>query len=224
VGKASEFPFTIFNPNVKPLNYLFRFTEFAVSPSKGVLMPNSYSSFRIEFATPQASVTVGTVVLEVEGEPQRVLKLSAVGKYPYISASSGDLDFGTVLVTRPQTRELVLKNSSEVAAEFSICRSGEGEFEDQFFRFEPERSVIPAKMSLAVKVSYLPGFADWRSISNFSVQCESGNQLPLSLRGSSRRFNAYFSSNSLNFGEVKLDTTSTRVLTITNDSELDTDF
>ena len=79
-------------------------------------------------------------------------------------------------------------------------------------------------MSLAVKVSYLPGFADWKSISNFSDKCESGNQLPLSLRGASRRFNVYFSANSINFGEVKLDTTSTRVLTITNDSELDTDF
>lgn len=26
VGKLSEFPFTIFNPNAKPLNYLFKFT------------------------------------------------------------------------------------------------------------------------------------------------------------------------------------------------------
>ncbi len=128
MGKASEFPFTIFNPNAKPLNYLFRFTEFAVSPSKGVLMPNSYSSFRIDFSTQQASVTVGTVVLEVEGEPQRVLKLSAVGKYPYISANSADLDFGTVLVTKPQSRELILKNNSEVAADFSIVRTTAGEF------------------------------------------------------------------------------------------------
>lgn len=79
-------------------------------------------------------------------------------------------------------------------------------------------------MSLAVRVSYLPRFTDWRSIGNFNVQCESGNQLPLSLKGASRRFNVYFSASSINFGEVKLDTTSTRVLTLTNDSELDTDF
>ena len=26
VGQQSDFPFTIFNPNVKPLNYLFKFT------------------------------------------------------------------------------------------------------------------------------------------------------------------------------------------------------
>jgi hypothetical protein len=57
-----------------------------------------------------------------------VLKLSAVGKYPYISASSADLDFGNVLVTKPQTREFILKNNSEVAADFSIARTTEGEF------------------------------------------------------------------------------------------------
>lgn len=47
VAKRSEFPFTIFNPNVKALNYLFKFTEFTVSPSKGVLLPNSYSQFKL---------------------------------------------------------------------------------------------------------------------------------------------------------------------------------
>jgi hypothetical protein len=124
VGKTSEFPFTIFNPNAKPLNYLFKFTEFVVSPSKGVLMPNTYSSFRIEFKTTQASVTVGTVILEVEGEEQRVFKLSAVGKYPYISANASELDFGNVLVTKSISKELVLKNNSEVPAEFSIAQRG----------------------------------------------------------------------------------------------------
>ena len=87
-------------------------------------MPNSYSSFRVEFKTSQASVTVGTVILEVEGEEQRVIKLSAVGKYPYISANQAELDFGNVLVTKSVSKELVLKNSSEVPAEFYIQKSG----------------------------------------------------------------------------------------------------
>jgi hypothetical protein len=87
-------------------------------------MPNSYSSFRIEFKTTEASVTVGTVILEVEGEDQRVIKLSAVGKYPYISSNVNEVDFGNVLVTKSQTREIVLKNSSEVPAEFYIQKKG----------------------------------------------------------------------------------------------------
>ena len=75
-------------------------------------MPNSYSSFRMEFKTSQASVTVGTIVLEVEGEQQRVFKLSAVGKYPYISTSASELDFGNVLVTKSISKDLILKNHS----------------------------------------------------------------------------------------------------------------
>ena len=83
-------------------------------------MPNSYSSFKIQFHTSKASVTVGTVILEVEGEGQRVIKLSAVGKYPYISANITDVDFGRVLVTRTASREVVLRNSGEVPATFTI--------------------------------------------------------------------------------------------------------
>lgn len=75
-------------------------------------MPNSYSSFRIEFKTTKASVTVGSVVLEVEGEDQRVFKLSAVGKYPYISSSLSELDFGNVLVTKQISKDIILKNNS----------------------------------------------------------------------------------------------------------------
>ena len=47
VDCPSEHPFTIFNPNVKALPYVFKFTEFNISPSKGVLLPNSYSNFKV---------------------------------------------------------------------------------------------------------------------------------------------------------------------------------
>ena len=64
VNTPSEHPFTIFNPNAKALTYTFKFTEFTVSPSKGVLLPNTYSNFKIEFTPKEASVVVGTVILE----------------------------------------------------------------------------------------------------------------------------------------------------------------
>lgn len=80
INHTSSFPFTIFNPNLKPISYLFKFTEFAVVPSKGTLMPNSMTNFKIEFKPTTATVIVGTVVLEVEGEAPRVFRLSAVGK------------------------------------------------------------------------------------------------------------------------------------------------
>lgn len=55
-----------------------------------------------------------------------------------------------------------------------------------------------------MKVSFTPGFVDTMTIGNFKVICESGNELPLTLKGHSRRFNVSFSANTINFGEVKL--------------------
>lgn len=72
----------------------------------------------------------------MEGEEQRVIKLSAVGKYPYISANYSELDFGNVLVTKSISKELILKNSSEVPADFYIQKSAsDAEFNDQFITF-----------------------------------------------------------------------------------------
>ena len=49
-----------------------------------------------------------------------MIRLSAVGKYPYISVNSQDVDFGDVLVTKQVSKEIILKNNSEVPAQFSL--------------------------------------------------------------------------------------------------------
>ena len=46
----------------------------------------------------------------------------------------------------------------------------------------------------------------------------------MNCKGSSKRFAVSLSTESINFGEVKLDTFSSKTLTITNASEVETDF
>jgi hypothetical protein len=75
-------------------------------------------------------------------------------------------------------------------------------------------------MSFSVKINYSPNFVDLKTINNFNLVCDNGNQLTLNLKGNSKRFNVYFNTSSINFGEIKLENTSTKVLTISNDSEL----
>lgn len=48
--------------------------------------------------------------------------------------------------------------------------------------------------------------------------CENGNEQNLDCKGYSNRFQVYFTATSINFGEIKLDTSSNKVLTIMNDS------
>jgi hypothetical protein len=77
-------------------------------------------------------------------------------------------------------------------------------------------------MLYSVKVNYQPKFVDTFTLSGAKLQCESGNEVNLNLKGYSHRFNVTFSTNSINFGEIKLETTLNKVLTIYNNSELDT--
>jgi hypothetical protein len=73
-------------------------------------------------------------------------------------------------------------------------------------------------MSFSLKVNYTPGFPDYKTIGNFKLICQSGNEINLSLKGQSKRFKVSFNTNSINFGEIKLESSLNKVLTITNDS------
>jgi hypothetical protein len=73
-------------------------------------------------------------------------------------------------------------------------------------------------MSFSIKTIFTPGFADCNTTGNFKIACASGNELPLVLRGKSHRFKVSFNTTSINFGEVKLEGSCTKVLTINNDS------
>jgi hypothetical protein len=55
-------------------------------------------------------------------------------------------------------------------------------------------------MSYSVKILYQPRFADAHTLSLAKLNCESGNQINLNLKGYSHKYNVTFSNNSLNFG------------------------
>ena len=73
-------------------------------------------------------------------------------------------------------------------------------------------------MNFAVKVFYHPRFVEYDDIKSFKMICDSGNQADLNFKGRSINFDIAFSTNSINFGEVKLDSYSSKILTITNAS------
>ena len=72
----------------------------------------------IVFAPQEAKVIVSTVIFKFsEGEESsRVLKLSAIGKYPFLTINSEKLDFETLLVGKVADRKIILKNQSQVPA------------------------------------------------------------------------------------------------------------
>lgn len=67
-------------------------------------MPLSRNTFEICYKPTEANVVVATIVLEVDEEPPRIFKLSAIGKYSYLSCSSDQVDFNDLLVGKLDTR------------------------------------------------------------------------------------------------------------------------
>ena len=51
------------------------------------------------------------------------LKLSGIGKYPFIRTKASDLDFGTVITGKEAHQTLVLENKSLVTARFSVQKT-----------------------------------------------------------------------------------------------------
>ena len=88
----------------------------------------------------------------------------------------------------------------------------------------PNEGTIPPRMNFSVKLVYTPQFCDHDDLSKFKMICESGNQQDLKLQGRSKRFAVSLSSQSINFGEIKLDNFSSKVLTLANTSEMEAEF
>ena len=71
----------------------------------------------------EAKVIIATIVVKLaEGatEVTRVLKVSAIGKYPFITLDHQEIDFETLLIGKTVSRELQLQNSSLVPTSFVI--------------------------------------------------------------------------------------------------------
>ena len=70
-------------------------------PIIGVLVPKQKKEVSVSFSTDEAKVIIATLVVKVyEGgsELSRVFKMSAIGKYPFITLDQHSYDFETLLV------------------------------------------------------------------------------------------------------------------------------
>ena len=72
----------------------------------GSLGPKAKKDIQISFKTEEAKVIVATVVFKVmEGgsELTKVLKVSAVGKYPFVTLDATSFDFESLLIGKTAT-------------------------------------------------------------------------------------------------------------------------
>lgn len=69
--------------------------------TQGALSPKQKKEVTITFRTDEAKVIIATVVVKVQegaNELTKVIKLSAIGKYPFLTLDQHSFDFENLLV------------------------------------------------------------------------------------------------------------------------------
>ena len=93
--------------------------------TSGTLGPKQKKEIKISFKTDSAKVVIATIVIKLaEGgkESTYILKVSAIGKYPFITINSTNLDFENLLVGKTASKEINVQNSSSVPTRYEITK------------------------------------------------------------------------------------------------------
>jgi hypothetical protein len=114
--------------------------------------------------------------------PLIATKLSAIGKYAFISLSEKEISFDEVESgTSPDPKEVVLRNESVVPAEFELVRFDRDR--DEVFDIRPKRGVIPPQSEVSVSVHYSPLAMGCFSLDRYAFRTPGSCNTLLSCRG-----------------------------------------
>lgn len=110
------------------------------------------------FSPIEAKVIITSVVFKFkEGENvhQRQLKLSGIGKFPFLSIDHEKLAFESTLVGKIETKKIELRNYSQVASLFSIEKIND-DGKDNSFSLSDYSGEIKAGGTKRITVTYAP--------------------------------------------------------------------
>jgi hypothetical protein len=71
------------------------------------------------------------------------LKLSAIGKYPFITIDRQNFDFGSLLVGKSASKDIIITNSSEVPTTFTIEKISDDGKDPSFSLNQSQGSLTP---------------------------------------------------------------------------------
>ena len=156
---------------------------FTLRPLTGTVEPGKSSNIEVSFDPKDASVFVASAVCTVPGHDPLLMKMSGIGKYPFISSSDKSLDFEEVLTDIPSKmiqKEFELRNQSLVRATFKIVAVEHDH--DPVFRFSPTTGVIDPESHIMVRVQYYPKAARTFTCDNFDIITPGGNTVRINCR------------------------------------------
>jgi hypothetical protein len=100
INQLNEFKFPIENPTREQISFKFESSVFNLVPNYGTIEPKSKVIITVQWTPKEAIVLVSTAILNIANEDPFPLKISGIGKYPYLDLSAKKLDFETLLVSK----------------------------------------------------------------------------------------------------------------------------
>ena len=181
---------------------------------------------QVSFSTEEAKVIIATVVVKVQegaNELSKVVKMSAIGKYPFLTLDQQSFDFENLLVGKTASQVFNLNNSSLVPTHYTIEKVKD-DGKDVAIQVDHTEGEITPGQIVKITVTYTPQIAGVKSFCLFKASAFGGNEIEFSCRGEADGYNVELSSRTVQFGEVEVQQTTNRLLNVINNSDLPTSF
>ena len=98
--------------------------EFEIVPNNGTINPNETKKIEIKFVPHFRKIYKSVMVLDIEGIGKDMKSIPIIGEseVPTVTVKPEILDFGKIFLRYKQTREITLKNESNLYARFIVHR------------------------------------------------------------------------------------------------------
>jgi hypothetical protein len=219
VGQETDLKFLLENLSGVDKHFSFHDCPFKISPQKGVLHAKSRLYVKIGYTPTEATVIVASTVFKVDGEEERLIKLSAIGKFPFLKTNNSNIDFEEIMYGKKKVKNLIINNASEVTTKFVVKKLEFDEFIDSSFSLDYTEGTVPPKSSFLIMVTYKPMIWDLYSCSHYEIVCSGGNTIQVQCVGKSSPVDVRISSRFINFGSIRSNSSTNRMATLTNLSD-----
>ena len=214
--------------NPSNLSILFTITSsdcFIFEPTSGIIPKQNSITITIKAFPREAKVTITNAKITLDSKASKVIKLSSISKFPYLSINKTSLDFGVIQIGKSTIQELIISNPEQVPAKFTITKhSHQPGRHPELFILSTTKGEIPPQSSFLLKVKYQTYFADVPSYDTFNITTKGGNTVRFSCSGNSFPLSIWLSSRYVNFKSVPLGNQLTKVIRLYNGSDMKTEF
>jgi len=180
----------------------------------------------VTFNSEEAKVVIVAVVINLsqgETERSRVIKMSAMSKFPFIVLNKDEIDFESLLVGKTMSHKVTVKNSSLVQTNIKVEKIKDDE-KDNAFSTNFSEGVLPPHSEAFITIEYKPQVAGTISCCYYRITSDGGNELSLSCKGEAEGFSVQLSANSVQFGEVSTGNSSNRLINVMNNNDMPATF